>query len=199
MFNKFLWLIGGLLLTLSSVAFALSPLEPFQDASSFAPWYQPAVSALQTKGIIKGYEDYTFRPDNQVTRAEMAVMMNRMYDVITSDHYGTMRSHRYVTSDQLYDVLENISSLDLELGDYNSMILMARAGINPTPGSVVRHLSPAFSLEGEYKYDEEIYKAYLHEAGGGEGFYIHIGHDEDRWFGPFDEDTSYEPFPCDEC
>jgi hypothetical protein len=30
-------------------------------------------------GVINGYEDGTFRPKNEITRAEIAVMLTKMY------------------------------------------------------------------------------------------------------------------------
>jgi len=39
--------------------------------------YKPAVSFAISAGIITGYEDGTFRPDNNITRAEVVTMVNR--------------------------------------------------------------------------------------------------------------------------
>jgi murein DD-endopeptidase MepM/ murein hydrolase activator NlpD len=40
-------------------------------------WAAKAIDELSEKGIIKGYEDGTFKPDAPVTRAEVAVMISR--------------------------------------------------------------------------------------------------------------------------
>jgi hypothetical protein len=40
--------------------------------------YADAVNLLSNLGLIKGYEDGTFRPDNTITRAEVAAIMVRM-------------------------------------------------------------------------------------------------------------------------
>lgn len=47
------------------------------DDVAFDAWYFQAVTALQEAGIVNGYEDGTFGPDGQVTRAEFATMMYR--------------------------------------------------------------------------------------------------------------------------
>lgn len=47
----------------------------FTDVSADAP-YVAAVKKLVDYGIINGYEDGTFRPDGEVTRAEMCKMVN---------------------------------------------------------------------------------------------------------------------------
>jgi hypothetical protein len=38
-------------------------------------WAQAAISEMSNKGIIRGYADYTFRPDNRITRAETAQIL----------------------------------------------------------------------------------------------------------------------------
>jgi hypothetical protein len=48
----------------------------FVDTSSDA-WYSMAVTSLAELGIITGYEDGSFKPDNQITRAEFAVVASR--------------------------------------------------------------------------------------------------------------------------
>jgi hypothetical protein len=41
-------------------------------------WYAESVKNLQEKRIVEGYDDNTYRPANNVTRAEMAVMLDRL-------------------------------------------------------------------------------------------------------------------------
>ncbi len=55
------------------IAFA----EDYSDVASTAN-YADAVNLLSNLGIITGYEDGTFRPDNTITRAETATIMVRM-------------------------------------------------------------------------------------------------------------------------
>lgn len=40
-------------------------------------WFTNAVNYCAQKGYVSGYENGTFRPDNKLTRAEMAVIMNK--------------------------------------------------------------------------------------------------------------------------
>ena len=49
---------------------------PFKDVPD-GKWYTDAVRYCYGKGYVGGYEDKTFRPNNRLTRAEMAVIMNR--------------------------------------------------------------------------------------------------------------------------
>ncbi|MCR8635355.1 S-layer homology domain-containing protein [Paenibacillus radicis (ex Xue et al. 2023)] len=47
----------------------------FTDTAKIGIWAQKAVAQAFQAGIIKGYEDGSFRPDAEITRAEMAVML----------------------------------------------------------------------------------------------------------------------------
>jgi hypothetical protein len=50
--------------------------SPFSDVSC-SHWAYPYIMYLYSNGVVSGYPDGTFRPDNTVTRAEFAVMMTR--------------------------------------------------------------------------------------------------------------------------
>ena len=41
-------------------------------------WAKEAINALHKAGIINGYEDGTFKPDNPITRAEVAAIVERL-------------------------------------------------------------------------------------------------------------------------
>lgn len=51
----------------------------------------PFIAALQERGIIKGYEDGTFRPTRTVTRAEVSVMISKAFGL---ELYGNASSMR---------------------------------------------------------------------------------------------------------
>jgi hypothetical protein len=195
MLKQFLWFMGGAALMLSTVAFALSPIPAFDDING-DEWYADPVYFLQERGIIEGYDDYTFRADNTVNRAEMAVMMERMYEHLDSRIISVAQSPDKVNIDLLYDVLDNMSALDLELGGFNEMILLASLGVNTTPVSILEFHQSSFFLEGEYEYDGETYSAYSQDAGGGSAYFVQIANDDDRWFGPFAEEVTA---PCEDC
>lgn len=46
----------------------------FKDVDSTSPYYK-AIVTLVNLGIVNGYEDDTFRPDETITRGQMAVMV----------------------------------------------------------------------------------------------------------------------------
>ncbi|MFD2444215.1 S-layer homology domain-containing protein, partial [Bacillus sp. CGMCC 1.16607] len=47
-------------------------------------WYYKSVAALVEKGIISGFDKETFKPDNTVTRAELAKMLTLAYNLKAS-------------------------------------------------------------------------------------------------------------------
>jgi hypothetical protein len=51
---------------------------PFADYATTSPEDRGILAALYELGIFKGYEDKTFRPDNVLTRAEIAILVDRI-------------------------------------------------------------------------------------------------------------------------
>ena len=60
-------------------------------------WAYDDIMALAGKGIILGYPDNTFRPDNAVTRAETVTMFSRLFN--RSDGFKTDKTFSDVTAD----------------------------------------------------------------------------------------------------
>jgi hypothetical protein len=50
----------------------------FKDTNAISNWAVGEVGAVVQKGLVKGFEDNTFRPKNSASRAEAAVMLYRM-------------------------------------------------------------------------------------------------------------------------
>lgn len=79
-------LLSALVLSLFANVVQALMLLSFSDVPEDV-WYEEAVYDLAEKGIIQGYDDGTFRPGNDINRAEAAVIMDRMYDYLM-DPYG---------------------------------------------------------------------------------------------------------------
>ena len=54
-------------------------VSDFSDVSS-SDWYGTTVATLADMGIVKGYEDGTFRPNASITRAEFAAIATRFFE-----------------------------------------------------------------------------------------------------------------------
>ncbi len=50
----------------------------FSDVKE-SDWSYKYIMKMLEDGVINGYEDGTFRPKNEITRAEIAVMLTKMY------------------------------------------------------------------------------------------------------------------------
>ena len=69
----------------------------FSDVSE-DDWYATAIAFMETAGIVNGYEDGTFRPNNFITRAEFAAIASRYdrlaevtglsFTDVTADHWA---------------------------------------------------------------------------------------------------------------
>ena len=72
------------LMLISMTWMSANAASPFKDVSS-GKWYTDAVQYCYSKGYVGGYEDQTFRPNNKLTRAEMAVIMNKKLGLKDAD------------------------------------------------------------------------------------------------------------------
>jgi len=79
----------------------------FKDVSKKS-WYVSYVSYLEKYGIINGYTDNTFRPDNKVTRAEFIAMTVRYYDLFNEVKY-TSTSVKYTDVSSNYWAVKEIA------------------------------------------------------------------------------------------
>lgn len=57
--------------------------KTFTDGGSISSWAKDAVVACQKAGIINGYPDGSFRPQNGITRAEVSKMIYMFYNAIS--------------------------------------------------------------------------------------------------------------------
>lgn len=63
----------------------------YADQSMIPTWAALAVGAMSKAAIVRGYEDRTFRPYNQVTRAEAAVMLHRAWKLLGVKQEGRLQ------------------------------------------------------------------------------------------------------------
>lgn len=76
--KKLLTTAGVLVVVMLGLFTAHASAKGFSDSSRFASWYANAAAAMQNNNIITGYADGTFRGEASVTRAELAVMLERL-------------------------------------------------------------------------------------------------------------------------
>jgi|WetSurMetagenome_2_1015567.scaffolds.fasta_scaffold556076_1 hypothetical protein len=79
--KKFLLgLLAGVLLGGSAIVLAQNTVS-FPDVKQDA-YYAPAVGMMSDLGVIKGYDNGNFGPDDMVTRGQIATMLQRYDDSI---------------------------------------------------------------------------------------------------------------------
>lgn len=75
-------------LALVSLTFSIAQASDFSDVPADNQYYN-AISEISELGIATGYDDGTFKPENNITKAELAVMIARLtpYDFFDSTQY----------------------------------------------------------------------------------------------------------------
>jgi|GEM_PF-827837 uncharacterized protein YraI len=61
----------------------------FSDVDKIDTWARPAVAGLLAKGVMSGYPDNAFRPQQTITRAEAVVMINKALALSSSTTAAT--------------------------------------------------------------------------------------------------------------
>ncbi|MBM7551685.1 C40 family peptidase [Thalassobacillus pellis] len=85
----------------------------FSDVSS-SHWAYEFINAAAEKGYIEGYEDGTFRPDEAITRAEIAALFTRAFDLSgmnTAANFEDVSSSHWA-----YDEVYTLSANDITSG-----------------------------------------------------------------------------------
>ena len=63
----------------------ITPVVQAMPSDIKGHWAEESVRNLEKKGILNGYPDGTFRPDQSITRAEMAKILSVAYNFKTSN------------------------------------------------------------------------------------------------------------------
>ncbi|MBK5247664.1 MAG: S-layer homology domain-containing protein, partial [Peptostreptococcaceae bacterium] len=82
------------------------------DSDISGNWAEDTIQSWMDKGTIKGYEDGTFRPDNNITRVEFMTLVNGIFN------YTTMSNNTFT------DVLEVEGETMIYGGGQNSIIII---------------------------------------------------------------------------
>ena len=61
--------------------------QKIKDSAEISDWAKPFIATAWTQEIISGYEDSTIRPKSNITRAEMAVLLNKALNLQTIDKF----------------------------------------------------------------------------------------------------------------
>lgn len=90
-------MVLALVMTLS---LAVSANAAFKDADKVSDTYEEAVAVLNGMGVFKGYEDGSFQPQGDITRAEVAAIVYRVYTKDVKDAKASL----YATYNKFSDM-----------------------------------------------------------------------------------------------
>ncbi len=179
-------------------AFGLSIAKIFTDQGEFPDWASTSIFDMYRAGVINGYEENghrSFKPEKPVTRAELAVMLDRFQDNMFEEMGEVLMS---------YDELEGITfDYQWDNSGPKVSVAMAMAGLRPIdsndPDFPAANDLSKIEKEGFPTYD--VYEFSTLPAGI---FYVNY-HVEDRvvpesggetvdidqWYGPFEPAVYY--------
>ncbi|MEE0179898.1 MAG: S-layer homology domain-containing protein [Oscillospiraceae bacterium] len=84
-----------------TLSLAVSANAAFKDDKSISDDYAESVAVLNGMGVFKGYEDGSFKPEGNITRAEVATIIYRIY---TADVAKNDKSGLYATYNKFSDM-----------------------------------------------------------------------------------------------
>lgn len=178
----------GIVLT---IGVALTAHGVFTDQNQFDSWYQDAVLMMHTIGVINGYPDGSFKPENNVNRAELAVMFKKYNQYSNDQRDGSI-------ADALFGfmtVQDRLAKLEVP-SFYKNLLVMAKMDMRLHKGKPPNlNLYSLLTDVGDLPDGYTIYRE-------GEGLVLYGPHyivlyegskivegdiavDVDEWYGPF--------------
>lgn len=103
-------------------------------------WAKTAIDKWQAYGIVKGYEDATFRPNQTITRAEVASILSRVLNLPKTE--GVSSFIDMMNSDKWY--VEDVQKV-------TALGLMYVEGMNFMPNQAITREEAAYALTKAYE------------------------------------------------
>jgi len=194
--KRFSLIVAGVLVFAASTYALSPPMFTFNDDADFAPWYSGAVYHFESEGVITGYADGNFKPNQNITRGEMALVLQRFEEKILNEKIESL-SQNNSDSDFVWsidNVIDNMRRFEGQDIDHKTSIIIAESGLR-------RLRLPPESHKIEVKDEDanvpEGYEVYLYDASNGHEaptVYLHYTgfrsfgdylDTVDEWFGPF--------------
>lgn len=99
-------------------------------------WAASNISAWIDKGLIKGYDDGSFKPDNQITRAEFIALINRSFgftetaDIsfrdVSSDHWAHAEVAKAVKADYISGYADGTVGINKPISRQEVAVIVSR-------------------------------------------------------------------------
>lgn len=94
-------------------------LERFADADAIPEWSREFVAAVVEAGLMRGYDDDTFRPEASITRAESVVTLDRIVEELPFPDFEAelkLDQEHYHFGDTVTIIVINTGQTTVELG-----------------------------------------------------------------------------------
>lgn len=109
-------------------------------------WAKEAIDRWQTYGMVKGYEDDTFRPNQTITRAEFATILSRVLNLPKAEGVPSFIDIM-MNSDKWYaDAVQSVTSLGL----------MYVEGMNFMPNQAITREEAAYAIAKAYELSSQV-------------------------------------------
>lgn len=90
-----------------------TPVVEFSDVPD-SSWARRFIQRLNTRDIVVGFPDGSFRPDQYATRAEFAVMLEKVFE---PENSGNSSNFKDLSADYwAYDAIKNVSKMGILKG-----------------------------------------------------------------------------------
>lgn len=96
--------------------------DEFTDVKE-TDWHADYLATMKKLGLAEGYDDGTFKPDQYITRAEIAVILSNIIDVeIEEDEVDTILA-QFTDKDEIPDwarvAVAKVAKAEIMVGDNN--------------------------------------------------------------------------------
>lgn len=164
-----------------STAFAMT--QYFSDENNFPSWAKDSIYSMKNLGIINGYSDGSFKPDNNVTRAELAKILSNYESYKETEIDGALLRYaslnKYDLDEETKMVLALASSKRLALeGKPTSLNDYDCKSVSP---SKMPNFWTVYKCDqlGTFYYANFVYNGAVPESGSSQPISLN------QWYGPF--------------
>lgn len=166
-----LLLTGIMLVSMSAPALASGKAEESQGSTG-THWAKESIAKWQGNGVIQGYPDGSFKPDNKVTRAELVSIINKLFgfSAAAETSFGDVPAGAWYAKDlsiarqagYYKGFPENKAKADTQVSRQDAATLLAEVfSLKPGAGAVAVSFTDGAAISGYAKDAVEAMKGIL--------------------------------------
>lgn len=141
------------LILVNLMLLSMMPTLAYGDSSDYENhWASTTIEKWKDRGIIIGYEDGSFKPQKNITRAEFAQIMVRIFGYTNVDNSKVYSDVNQ--KDWFYEAVNCISSLEIMYG-YNENMFR--------PNDIITREEATYAMANAYKVEGQTEKSFEDE------------------------------------